>query len=80
VSTGRFSGAIWRLLGLCFLIGREIGHGDADSDWNAVAQLAGQLDYTQEQLTAALQDVAQSYAGDRGAALLRIAFTESTDL
>jgi hypothetical protein len=40
-------------------------------------QLAAQLDYTQDQLAAVLQDVGQSYARDRGAALLRAAFAGS---
>jgi hypothetical protein len=30
--------------------------------------------YTQDQLAAALQEAGESYAGDRGAALLRLAF------
>ena len=63
-----------RLIGLCYLLDREIGHGDSESDLNAVEQLAARLDYTQEQLTAELQEATQSYARDRGAELLRQAF------
>jgi tetratricopeptide (TPR) repeat protein len=63
-----------RLLALCYLIDREIGHGDADSDHTVVAQHAAQLNYTPEQLAAALQETAESYAGDRGVTLLREAF------
>jgi tetratricopeptide (TPR) repeat protein len=60
-----------RMLGLCYLIDHEIGHGDADSDFQAVAQVAAQLDYTPDQLAETLRDVWASYAYDRGATLLR---------
>jgi hypothetical protein len=60
-----------QLAGLCFLIDREIGHGKADNDFRAVAQLAGRLDLTPEQLAAELESVARTYAQDRGASLLQ---------
>ena len=53
---------------------REIGHGETGNDLRAVAQLAGQLAYTPEQLVAALQEVSEGYAADRGAALLQATF------
>lgn len=56
------------------LIDHEIGHGDTEKDLRAVATIAAQLDDTQEQLTAALQEANQSYARDRGAELLRTTF------
>jgi tetratricopeptide (TPR) repeat protein len=62
------------LVALCFLIDHAIGHGDADSDFRAMAQLAGQLSYTQEQLDAVLEEVAKSYAQDGGMTLLKEAF------
>jgi tetratricopeptide (TPR) repeat protein len=63
-----------RLVGLCYRIDREIGHGDTESDWRAVTQLAAQLDYTQDQLNAALREAGESYARDRGSELLQQAF------
>jgi tetratricopeptide (TPR) repeat protein len=62
------------MLGLCYLIDREIGHADAESDFRAVAQTAANLNYTPEQLAAVLQRVGESYARDRGAALLKATF------
>ena len=63
------------MLGLCYLIDREIGHADAESDFRAVAPTAANLNYTPEQLAAVLQGVGESYARDRGAQLLREAFS-----
>jgi hypothetical protein len=60
-----------QLIGLCFLIKREIGHGYAESDYVAVANLAGQLDLTPEQLAAELESIARTYEQDRGASLLQ---------
>jgi tetratricopeptide (TPR) repeat protein len=60
-----------RLIGLCFQIDREMGRGNAESDYGAIAKLAGQLDLTPEQLAAELKSVARTYAQDRGASLLQ---------
>jgi len=62
------------MLGLCYLIDRDIGHGDTESDFRAVAQAAADLNYTPDQLTAVLEGLGESYALDRGADLLRRAF------
>jgi hypothetical protein len=62
------------MVGLCWLIDREIGHGDADSDFSALAQAAADLNYTPDQLSTVLQRAGESYASDRGAQLLRKAF------
>jgi tetratricopeptide (TPR) repeat protein len=63
-----------RLVGLCYLIHRAIGHRNTDGDLKAVAQLAERLDYTHDQLMAVLQETSDSYANDKGTALLRQAF------
>jgi hypothetical protein len=62
------------LVGLCYLIDREIGHADTDRDFHAVARAAADLDYTPGQLAGLLQSVGESYARDRGAELLEAAF------
>jgi esterase/lipase superfamily enzyme len=62
-----------RLACLCFLIDREVGSSETDSDWRNVSQLARSLDYTQEQLVAALQEAIDGYTIDRGAGLLNAA-------
>ena len=59
-----------KLHGLCFLIDREIGHGHAENDFGAVAQIAGELELTREQLIAELESIAKAYAQDRGKSLL----------
>ena len=62
------------LIGLCYLIDREIGHADTESDLRAVAQAAANLSYTPDQVAAVLRSVGESYARDRGAGLLKEAF------
>jgi len=67
----RKAAAGMRLVALCYLIDREIGHGDAESDFRQLAGLAEALNYTQDQLDAMLQEVAMAYKRDRGAELVR---------
>jgi tetratricopeptide (TPR) repeat protein len=62
------------MIGLCYLIDREIGHADTQSDLRAVEQAAADLNYAPDQVTAVLQSAVESYARDRGAELLRNAF------
>lgn len=64
------------LLAICFLIDQSIGHGDTQSDLQAVLDLATQLQLTQEQFEAMLREVAESYAADRGQALLAAALAQ----
>ena len=65
-----------RLVTLSFLIGRSIGHADAEKASRSLAVAAQELDYTAEQLQALLKEVAGSYKADRGQALLKAAFPD----
>jgi tetratricopeptide (TPR) repeat protein len=65
-----------QLVALCFLIDKSIGHGDTESDARALASLASQLNYSEEQLKMLLQQVTEEYQTDRGAGLLKAAFGE----
>ncbi len=65
-----------RLVAVCFLIDESIGHGDTENDLRALASLASQLNYSEEQLRILLQQVAEEYKTDRGAGLLKAAFGE----
>jgi tetratricopeptide (TPR) repeat protein len=60
-----------RLVALCFLIDQSIGHGDTESDLRTVTGMATQLNYTQEQFQAMMQEVAEAYRQDRGGGLVR---------
>jgi hypothetical protein len=62
------------LVGLSYLIDREIGHANTERNLRAVAQAAAGLSYTPDRLAAVLQSVGESYARDRGAGLLKKAF------
>jgi tetratricopeptide (TPR) repeat protein len=64
------------LVALCFIIDHSIGHGDVENDFQAVAGMAQQLGYNQEQLNELLQEVALAYGADRGAGLLKEAFED----
>lgn len=63
-----------RLIALCYLIDRKIGHGDMQSDYREMEKRAAQLHYTPEQLATVLRETEQSYATDRGATRLKQAF------
>ena len=63
-----------RLVALCYLIDQAIGHADTDSAWRALAEMASELNYTQEQMETLLQQVAEAYEADRGHGLLEAAF------
>jgi tetratricopeptide (TPR) repeat protein len=63
-----------RLVVLCYLIDQAIDHTDTDSDWCALAGMASELHYTQEQIEMLLQQVAEAYEADRGRGLLEAAF------
>jgi hypothetical protein len=63
-----------RLVALSYLIDQAIGHADTDSGWRALAKMASELLYTQEQMETLLQQVVQAYEADRGHGLLEAAF------
>ncbi len=66
-----------RLVALCYVIDRSIGHGDAESDLRALSEMASQLGRNQDQLDALLGEVAEEYRQDRGRGWLEAAFPES---
>jgi tetratricopeptide (TPR) repeat protein len=73
ITQGNSAGGL-RLIMVCHLIDRAIGHGDSESDLRAVAQVAGQLDLTAQQTAALMQQVNDVYQRDRGAEMLKQAF------
>jgi esterase/lipase superfamily enzyme len=68
---------VLQLLGLGYLIHREIGHGDAESGLEEVTSVGRQLGYTPGRVAVMLAEVRDSYAKDHGAELLRNAFGPS---
>ena len=65
-----------RLVALSFLIAQSIGVGEVQQISQNLAGMAGQLGHTPEQVAEMMNEVAESYQRDRGAALLRAAFGE----
>ncbi len=65
-----------RLIALSFGLLQTIGHNDARIVAKNLEVVAEQLNYTPEQVEALLAEVAQEYAQDRGAGLVRAAFGE----
>jgi tetratricopeptide (TPR) repeat protein len=65
-----------RLVAICFLIDRSIGHGDTEKDFQILSAMASELDYSQEQIDELLRQVAESYQADQGRRLLQEAFGE----
>lgn len=63
-----------RLIALCYLIDRAIGHADTESDFRNLVAWAAPLHYTPDQLALLLQEVAAAYQADQGQGLL-----EATD-
>jgi hypothetical protein len=63
-----------RLIALCLLIHQSIGHADVKHPIQALSQMAAQLNCTQEQFGAMLQEVSEAYKADRGAGLIQAAF------
>jgi hypothetical protein len=66
------------LVTVCYLIDRDIGHGDAESDLRMVTSIAEQLKLTPQETARTMQLVADAYARDRGAEMLRQAFPNSS--
>jgi tetratricopeptide (TPR) repeat protein len=63
-----------RLMAVCWLIESEIGHGDADSDWNSLSAQCAEVGYDQGQIQAMLEEVKEAYQRDRGRGLVEAAF------
>jgi hypothetical protein len=62
------------LVALCCIIDASIGHGDTESDLNALSGMALDLKYTKEQLEATLREVSEACEKDRGQGLIDEAF------
>ena len=63
-----------RLVALSFLIVRSIGHSNVKRASQTLSQMVDELNYTQEQVDAMLQEVTEAYNDDRGAGLIQAAF------
>ena len=65
-----------RLIAICVLIDKAIGHGDAESDFHALAGLCQSLGYDQARFDAVLEEAGREYQRDRGRALIERALAE----
>jgi tetratricopeptide (TPR) repeat protein len=65
-----------RLVAICWLIDRDIGHGDADSDFRALSGVYRRLGYDEAQFDAMLNEAAGVYRADRGRTLIEKAFAD----
>jgi len=65
------------LIVLGYQIFANIGHSDAKEIFKSLCATASWIGLSQEQLDALLEDVAESYAKDRGHSLLAAAFPKS---
>lgn len=65
-----------KVIGLSFSLLQSIGHNDVKHALKNFAFVLEQLNYTQVQIQALLAEVAEEYARDRGAGLVRAAFGE----
>ncbi|HMH48714.1 MAG TPA: tetratricopeptide repeat protein [Candidatus Acidoferrum sp.] len=70
---GRTEGGA-RLVALCWMIDRTIGHGDADSDFQSLAGLCTKAALDPTQFDQLLAEVAEAYDADRGRSLIERAF------
>lgn len=66
-----------RLVAICWMIDRDIGHGDAESDFRALSSLCSELSYEQRQFDEMLKEAAAAYQADRGHSLIKRAFAVS---
>ncbi|HKI20376.1 MAG TPA: tetratricopeptide repeat protein [Isosphaeraceae bacterium] len=65
-----------RLIAICYLINKAIGHGDAQSDFRNLAGLCQSLGYDQARFDAVLEEADREYQRDRGWALIERALAE----
>ena len=68
------SGEGLRLVALCCLIDKSIGHGDTESDFKALSGMASGLGYGEYKLEKVIAEAAEAYKTDRGRSLLDAAF------
>lgn len=68
-----------RLVTLCWMIDRQIGHGDAESDFRNLQTLCRNLGYDQARFDEMLAEAAAGYEADRGWGLIADAFAGLDD-
>ena len=73
---GRDQGAL-RLIALGHMIFANIGHSDAKMSFENLSAAASQLSFSQEQLDALQEEVAETYKKDRGQSLIDAAFPKA---
>ncbi len=59
-----------RLIAICVLIDKAIGHGRAQSDFRTLNELCQSLGYDQARFNAVLEEAGREYQRDRGRALI----------
>ena len=65
-----------RLIAICYLLDKAIGHGDAESDFRTLNGLCQSLGYDQARIDAVLEEAGREYQRDRGRALIERALAE----
>ena len=68
-----------RLVALCCMIDKAIGHRDSDSDLRAVASFCTKAGLDESQVEKLLAEVAEAYKRDRGISLIERAFSGAAD-
>jgi len=68
-----------RLIAICVLIQKAIGHGDAQRDFRTLDELCQSLGYDQGRFDAVLGEAGREYQRDRGRALIERALAEGDE-
>ncbi len=68
-----------RLIAICVLIQKAIGHGDAQRDFRTLDELCQSLGYDQARFDAVLGEAGREYQRDRGRALIERALAEGDE-
>jgi tetratricopeptide (TPR) repeat protein len=63
-----------RLVAICWMIDRAVGHGDTESDFRNLSGICSELGYDQKQFDEMLKEAAAAYQADRGRTLIERAF------
>jgi tetratricopeptide (TPR) repeat protein len=64
------------LVAICWMIDLAVGHGDETSDLQSLLSICRELDYSQEQFDAMIEEARAGYEADRGQELIRKAFPD----
>jgi hypothetical protein len=68
------------LLAICYLLDRSIGHGNTDSDLQALVSAVAESEIEPEDLQSLLVRVEEAYRADRGWGLIKAAFEGELDM